>query len=296
MSFGEIAPIDWFGTETFVASLAWCSSVSKRCTAAKLNEIPADYLCCQSAVDSALRGFTNHSQAKGKAVVGERSLEVAYLLPASARAIEAMTRAVDEGFRVFKMKIGTSPVDDELDAVRRLIEQFPDGGKLRLDANGGLDLRTASRWVDAAGDWPVEFIEQPLSADAPAELSALARDTAVSIALDESVLTADDVKRWRDREWAGVFVIKPALAGSVDAVINEIAIDPAGFVISSALETSVGASTALGLAFEAGVERALGYGVSSFFADDGLGGGVARSRLTVAELEKIRSEEVWNLL
>jgi O-succinylbenzoate synthase len=294
LSFGEIAPIDWFGTESFVAALSWCSGISKRATPEQLSQIPASYCCCRSAVAAALRGLASDEVVTG--ADDGRSLEVAFLLPESPDALDALERAVDRGFRVFKMKIGIAAIEAEQDLVRGLVERLPDGGKLRLDANGGLDLRAASEWVSAAEDWPVEFIEQPLSADAAEELSALARDTPVTLALDESVLSADDVKRWRDRGWAGVFVIKPALAGSLADLSTEIAIDPGAFVISSALETNAGATSALGLAFDTGIKRALGFGVGSFFPDDGLGGGIGRPRFDRTELITINPEDVWNLL
>jgi O-succinylbenzoate synthase len=152
------------------------------------------------------------------------------------------------------------------------------------------------KWLDAAQDWPVEFFEQPLAVEEVEDLSALARDTPVMLALDESVLTADDVKRWRDREWSGVFVIKPALAGTAAEVVAEIAGDPGAFVISSALETNAGALAALGMAFDGRIQRALGYGVESFFAEDGLGGGIPGPRFTQANLAALIPEDVWNLL
>lgn len=287
VTFGEIAPIDWFGTEAFIAALAWCQGIPSRCTADQLREIPARYVCCRSAVDGALRSLDAGSSV---------SLDVAFLLPGGGEAIDALERAADRGFRIFKLKIGATATGNEQDGIRRLIERLPEGGQLRLDANGGLDLRAAANWIRLAEDWPVEFIEQPLPVDAAEEMSALAQDTPVTLALDESVLTADDVKRWRDREWPGVFVIKPALAGSTSELLTEIAIDPAVFVISSALETDAGASTALRFAFDSGIKRALGYGVGLFFPNDGLGGSVERPSLTRNEVAAINAEDVWNQL
>ena len=70
--------------------------------------------------------------------------------------------------------------------VDRLVGRLPDRGTLRLDANGGLDIRAAERWLDAAEDWPVEFIEQPLAVDATIDLVRLAADHRVPVAIDES--------------------------------------------------------------------------------------------------------------
>ncbi len=267
VGFGEIAPLEAFGTETLAGALAWIAALAGRAERSRLEDAPRGLPCCRAAVAAALAGLDPGDDAPPRATA-----PVAALLPGGAGAPEALRRLADDGFATFKLKIGAAAFPEERTLVERVCEALPSSGKLRLDANGGLAVRDASRWLELAQAWPVEFLEQPLPAGADRDLLALARDHAATVALDESVRSADDVKRWRDLGWEGLFVIKPAFVGDAAALRAEVAVAPDRFVFSSALETDVGLRAAIGLAFDCGVTRALGFGVGAFFPDDGLGG------------------------
>lgn len=296
---GEIAPLESFGTETFAGALAWCATVSSRPELQRLREIPRHLPCCAAAVGAALRMLAVDSAPTAPAVqpkAAPRTLPVAQLLPTGAAAVDALARGADAGFTTFKLKIGAADFAVERVLVERLAAQLPKAARLRLDANGGLDARLAARWLAAAEAWPVEFIEQPLAAPATHDLLALAHDHPVPVALDESVRGADDIKRWRDLGWPGMFVIKPALAGPADELLREIAVAPDAFVFSSALETAVGTRAGLQLALASGTSRALGYGVGAFFNDDDLGGALSRPVFAASDLDAMQPEDVWNRL
>lgn len=295
VGFGEIAPISWFKTETFVGALAWCESQGAEVERAQLVAPVKGLPCCAAAAASALEGMLADDEGTPAPPEGKR-LPVAALLPSGWAALDAVERAGELGFTVFKLKIGAGEVQAEQSLIERLVGRLPDRARLRLDANGGLDARTAARWLAAAEDWPVEFIEQPLSVEARDDLLQLAADHPVPIALDESVLTADDIKRWRDRGWRGLFVIKPALSGRGDDLRHEVALDPAVFVFSSALETDVGLAAGVGLALRCGLTRALGFGTGAFFHDDQLGGSIASPWFGPRELESISPAALWKRL
>ena len=91
-------------------------------------------------------------------------------------------------------------------------------------------------------------------------------------------------------------MIKPALAGAPDELVTEVRIAPEPFVFSSALETQIGLRAGVRLAFAAGVTRPLGFGVSAFFEDDGVGGGLAKPTATFDEVTALNAEDVWNRL
>lgn len=294
--FGEVAPIEAFGTEGFAGALAWCAGMRGRRRVDELRAAARGRMCCAAAVAMALRMLRRVRAAATESAGAGRSLPVAVLIPRGEAAVDAMRRAADAGFRVFKLKIGIGAFAADAAAVARLAERLPEGGRLRLDANGGLDVPSAMRWLEFASEWPVEFVEQPLPADAERDLCRLAEDHETAVALDEAVLGADDIKRWRDRGWPGVFVVKPALAGEAEALLEEIRPDPDAFVFSSALETDVGMAAGVRLAFEAGVERALGYGVAGFFGEDGLGGGLRAPVVSGETVSAIDPARVWDSL
>lgn len=294
VGFGEIAPIHWFKTETFVGALTWCESLGNDVAREALLNPGKGLPCCAAAAASAVDTMRGDDDASPAA--GAKRLPVATLLPSGWGALDAVERATELGFTVFKLKIGAGEVQAEQSLIDRLVGRLPGGATLRLDANGGLDTSSAARWLAAAEDWPIEFIEQPLPADARDDLVRLAADHRVPVALDESVLTADDVKRWRDRGWPGLFVIKPALSGRGADLAAEVAADPRPFIFSSALETDVGLAAGVELGLRLGVTRALGYGTAAFFHDDQLGGSIATPWFGPNELDTLNPVSVWKRL
>jgi O-succinylbenzoate synthase len=124
-------------------------------------------------------------------------------------------------------------------------------------------------------------------------LLGLAGDYPVTVALDESVLGEADFTRWRDLGWPGVFVIKPALWGDPEGLIEAVRATGTDVVVSSALETRIGASITLAVAFALGAQaRAAGVGVWPLFADSAHDGPAALpflKRETVLGLGSSRS-------
>lgn len=294
VAWGEIAPIERFGTETLAGAVAWCATVGSRSDLEQLCVVPRDLPCCAAAV-SAITAKLSPMDDTDK-TNSTAQLPVAMLLPTGPASIEVLSHGLDRGFTHFKIKIGAVSFEEEQTMLLRLVEQLPANARLRCDANGACDVRTAARWLAAAAEWPVEFIEQPLPPASVNELLAMAHDFSTPLALDESVRGPDDIKRWRDRGWRGLFVIKPGLAGDRAALLEETRMEPGDIVFSSALETAIGMKSGIELALAAGVRRALGYGVGAFFEDDGLGGGCSEPVMDAASLGRLDPADIWNRL
>lgn len=258
--YGEVAPIPWFGTETLQSARFQLGLLGAEVQVESVGQIPTSHPCCRAALGAALDGLG------GAAFPSDRRLPVSALLPAGDAAQPILEERLAEGFVTAKLKIGVEDPDREMSRVERLCGLLPDGGRLRLDANGALNPMTATTWLSFVADLPVEFLEQPFPPSDPDSLLGLAADFPTPIALDESVVGVDDLKRWRDRGWPGLFVIKPSLAGAPDALREEMGDDDA-FVFSTAMETAIGHHGALRLAFFSSSRRALGFGVGAFFAD-----------------------------
>jgi O-succinylbenzoate synthase len=147
---------------------------------------------------------------------------------------------------------------------------------LRLDPNGSLTSATATRWLAACDSTAgkVEFLEQPLPPDHILPwLQANAGQFQTAIALDESVATLQQLQRVYERVGnQGVYVVKPAIAGFPDQLLAFCLKHQLDVVFSSALETPVGRQAVFTMAASleaAGLpQRALGFGVSHWFADD----------------------------
>lgn len=288
--FGEASPVPHFGDETAGADEAFLSGLGGRAGPDLLSAVP-------SAL-TALRGALRDALGAGAPPAPRGSLSVAALLPAGRAALRAAPAKAEGGFRVFKWKVGVADAADEMAILDDLIGILPSGSRLRLDANGGWSARTAGRWLDHAAGRPVEFVEQPVapgSKGAEDALFGLSADYPVPIALDESVAGDADAIRWLEAGWKGFFVVKPALLGDAGATLERLAGAGARVVFSSALETGIGARSALRWAFAwTGHRYALGFGVWPLFSDPRFDGPAAGAFVRAEDVERMEPQALWN--
>jgi O-succinylbenzoate synthase len=225
---------------------------------------------------------------------------VAALLPAGRAALEKVEPLAEVGFRTFKWKVGVADAADERALLVDLLARLPGGAKVRLDANGAWDRRTTERWLERCAEWPIDYIEQPVAADARGAddlLLGLAADYPTPLALDESLAGRGDIQRWLDLGWPGIYVVKPSLIGGLQPCLELLGRASAKVVFSSALETRLGARSALQAAFAwPGETRALGFGVWPLFADARFDGPVLAPFIRAEEVARDEGEAVWTAL
>ncbi len=303
VGWGEVAPLPWFGTETVDAAAAGLAALGEWGDGERFSSVPVALGCLRQALFSAERDL---GQAGG--VPGGTSIGVASLLPAGRAALALIPPRVEAGFRVFKWKVGVEDIADELALLDDVCAALPSGAKLRLDANGAWDRRRAERWLERCTERPVEYVEQPVAADARGSadlLLGLANDFPTVLALDESVAGEEDIERWLGLGWPGVFVIKPLLLARPSIALAGLAKVQARVVFSSALETAVGAREVLRQAFAWPGEadghggrrhRALGIGVWPLFQDTRCDGPAAAPFIRSEDVARINPEAVWNAL
>lgn len=299
VTYGEAAPIPWFGTETVEEVCAECERFGATVDDARLDEGPATLGCLRAALSSARVGAPEPTNQEPRMV--------AALLPSGRAALALIELKAEAGFRVFKWKVGVGDASDEMTLLDDLCARLPAGGKLRLDANGAWDHRTAARWLGRCANYPVEFVEQPIMAARVGDgalrgkvedtLLGLAGDFPTPLALDESVVSGQDVTRWLALGWSGYFVVKPSLMGDVQGALAALAKAQAKVIFSSALETAVGAKAGLRTAFGwAGSGHALGFGVGPLFIDSCANGPASAPFIGWEEVERIDEGETWNVL
>ncbi len=263
--YGEIAPIPWFGSETLEQALQFCRQLPTELSEEQIEGIPATLPACRFGFESAWLacqdpdGFGRDlSNLTFSGLLGEATGEGAY--------------------PVYKWKVGVDPIEQELYRLAQWLEQLPQGSRLRLDANGGLTLPEAQRWLAACDrlnqDPParIEFMEQPLPPAQYAHLVQLSQDYQTPIALDESVAQLGQLQQIHQSGWTGILVVKPALIGSCLALQDYLDQHPdLDLVFSSALETPIGAWHGLvwagSLQEKTAYPRALGWGVGGFFSE-----------------------------
>ncbi len=116
-------------------------------------------------------------------------------LDTTERVGEKTAEAIEEGYEVLKIKLGTDRDEELIEAVR---EEAPDA-TLRVDANEGWTPREAVEKISMLADHDVEFVEQPVPASDPEGLKFVYDHSALPIAADESCVTLPDVPAVADR-------------------------------------------------------------------------------------------------
>jgi O-succinylbenzoate synthase len=275
LGWGEIAPLPWFGSENLVEALDLCLQLGTRLTEEVIATIPDRLPACQFGFESALEdlfyikeNFDLNSIPQDK---------ICHLLPTGESALQewrtifSNIKFLDSQSSItLKWKIGVNPIDREIDIFERLLQTLPSGVKLRLDANGGLSLEEAEKWLTITDRTNiVEFIEQPLPPQQFEAMLKLNTQYSTPLALDESVANLKQLANCYQRGWQGVFVIKVAIAGSSKRLRQFCLNHKIDAVFSSVFETKIGREAALRLAKElSNPDRAVGFGVEHWFKED----------------------------
>ena len=289
VSYGEVAPLPQFGTETLAESLERCLGFGDKTDDAALDAVPARYGCVRFALAAARGPAPSADKAK--------RLPVTALLPAGKAALAVLPGKLEQGFLSFKWKVGVNRAEEELGVLDDLLGLLPAYTKLRLDANGAWDRRVAEKWLARCAERPIEFIEQPAAPDDVDTLLGLAEDYPVKLALDESVTGLAAAREWQGRGWRGVFVIKPALAGPLDEMGAWVRESKADIVLSSAIETALGRAAIVRFAFAQDLtKRALGFGVGEVFGDRLWDGPIIGPLLDAGYCDGVETDPLWNAL
>lgn len=126
---------------------------------------------------------------------------------------------VERGFGRLKIKLGRASEDDPLARVLAIHAAAP-WAELLLDGNAGLSVSEAIALMRALADRAVRpvLFEQPCPKDDVEGLAAVAAPTDVPVALDETVSTAAELRRFAQAS-SRTFVVnvKPMKAGFLEA-------------------------------------------------------------------------------
>lgn len=223
--FGEVAPVPWFGSETYETALMWCDEIGKRHIQDPRDVIGEKMPCFNWAIHSAVDALQSEP--------GQASFPVAALASDS----DSISGKQAQGFQTFKLKIGASDLQTDLKSVGAAIAELEEGQQLRLDANGGLSERDFKAWLEYLEGQPIEYLEQPLGIGLENRMLEIAEPFSTTIALDESIAGLDSLLHWKD--WPGILVVKPSLLGWIgDEALPDL-------VGSSVFETAFGFEAAL---------------------------------------------------
>ncbi len=109
-----------------------------------------------------------------------------------------------------KIKVGTHPIRDEIDRVRRVHEALGPGVRLRIDANRAWRLDEGVEFAEGVQGLPIDYVEEPM--DVPLNISAFHGETGMPVALDET-LTDTPYSTWSGFAGVKAIVVKPTVLG-----------------------------------------------------------------------------------
>ncbi len=149
---------------------------------------------------------------------GRRELETDITIstaPASQMADDARA-AVQEGYRVLKVKAGKHPDED----IERILAVHHAAGPeipLRIDANQGWRAHEAVRIIRHLLEQqvPIDLVEQPVRADDLEGLAYAVKSLSTAVAADESVFSPADAIRVLQNRSADVINIKLMKSGGI---------------------------------------------------------------------------------
>ncbi len=208
VGFGEASPVEYHGEspQTAAAVLkAWAETdilgndpfaIAEICR--KMDKSLAGHTSVKAGIEMALHdicgkianlptykmlGLSGLKQPITDFTIGIDSLEM----------IEKKTQeAVDAGYKVLKVKQGTSFDREIIRSVRKVAKDLP----IRVDANGAWTPKQAILMAQFLAEHNVQFIEQPLPRTASLDDFKLVRERSpLPIYADESISRASDVAR-----------------------------------------------------------------------------------------------------
>ncbi len=125
-----------------------------------------------------------------------------------------------QGFHIVKIKTGRD-VDEDIERILKLHEQYKDQLKIRADANQGYTLGQLKLFIKKTKHANVELIEQPLPVGAEKELLNVDSETRKHIAADESLKDAKAAVKLSCPPYCfGIYNVKLMKCGGIKAAFE----------------------------------------------------------------------------
>lgn len=186
---------------------------------ATLDGLLDKHLCAKGAVTMALLDLLGKRLNVSVATLlgGALRSSLPVLWPLNNGTPEDDIRVIDlraaQGFSSFMLKMGTSPVRDEIRRVAALEARYGSSLTLIADANQGWSRDEAREFLAGVNGSSLAFVEQPVAKDDLEGMALLATASALPISADESVVGLTHAARIAKLGAASVFSIKSSKNG-----------------------------------------------------------------------------------
>lgn len=116
---------------------------------------------------------------------------------------------------IFKLKIGSRPVQEDVEHVLAIKKALGEQVSIRVDVNRAWTELEAIKGIQALQDGGVDLIEQPCAIDNIDAMQRLTQRFDIAIMADESLIGPDSAYRLAKRNAASVFAVKIAQSGGL---------------------------------------------------------------------------------
>jgi L-alanine-DL-glutamate epimerase-like enolase superfamily enzyme len=123
-------------------------------------------------------------------------------------------KAVKNGFKALKVKVGIDPKDD-VERIKRIRETVDNGIAVRIDANQGWTVSQALTVLKQLEKFNIEFVEQPIEAENIRGLAGIKKISPIPVMADESVHSAKDALRLIKADAVDMINIKLMKSGGI---------------------------------------------------------------------------------
>lgn len=169
----------------------------------------------------------------------------------------------DEGYRSFRLKLGTG-IEDDVERIRAFRETFGAGIRLRVDYNQAYTPATAVRAIRAIEPYGIDFAEQPVAASDYAGMAYVQRLVDTPLMAHESCFSLRDFTALADLGAVRVLGVNSERPGGLTLALRAIAVAESrgmGVVIHN---QPLGLASAMHLHLAAARFHALGHAVELF--------------------------------
>ncbi|MDM1764707.1 muconate/chloromuconate family cycloisomerase [Acinetobacter sichuanensis] len=128
---------------------------------------------------------------------------------------EAQKMVESKRHNVFKLKIGSRPVEEDVEHVLAIKKALGNDVSIRVDVNRAWSELTAIKGIQLLQDGGVDLIEQPCAINNIDAMERLTRKFDIAIMADESLMGPQSAYELAKRNAASVFAVKVAQSGGL---------------------------------------------------------------------------------
>lgn len=283
--YGEIAPLEGFGTEDVSADLCFLEENKGILSINGLGEAYSKL----PALWATIKGLVYELNRVEPLAV--RQFQLARLVDFDDEA--SVLDCVRDQVPACKIKANGF---HKMLLVKYLCEFLGSDAALRIDFNGRLEAVEWGKCADFLSKLGhLDYVEQPMAVGCEWEMQAIGERYGVIVALDESIRTVEDIQYFENEGWRGYYVVKLSIMADWDQLNELSAAVKQRIIYSSCLETGIGVEMAL-RRIPNGETRAVGFGISTVFTEDGLSCHEKTNTITSGRMTAMQFEEIWKLL